>query len=444
MKHLYDIATMALEAAKSAGADGADAVLIEQRSLEAQIREGAIEHIERSEAHDLGLRVFVGKSQAIVASSKLDTAAVSEAAQRAVDMARVAPEDPHAGLARRDELASNIPDLDLWDESEVEERQLVALAKQAEEEALAVKGVSKSSGAEASAGARQMVLATSEGFLKGYRRSGFGFSIAVIAGEGTAMERDYDFSSAVHYKDLAPAKTVGARAGERAVKRLHPRKIASQRVPVVYDRRIAASLIGHFASAISGPAVARGTSFLKDMMGQEVFSRGITIIDDPLMRRGLGSRPFDAEGLAVAGKEIVMGGVLKGFLLDLSSARQLGLAPSGHASRGTGSPPSPSPSNLYLGNGTSTPEELIADIGSGFYVSELLGMGVNGVTGDYSRGASGFWIENGRISYPVSEVTIAGNLKEMYRRLTPANDLEFRMTMNAPTCRVEGMTVAGA
>jgi PmbA protein len=268
--------------------------------------------------------------------------------------------------------------------------------------------------------------------------------VSVIAGDDTAMERDYDFSSAVHFKDLLPAATVGRQAGERAVKRLNPRKVRSQRVPIVYDRRISASLIGHLAAAISGPAVARGTSFLKDMLGKEVFSPGITIIDDPLKRRGLGSRPFDAEGLGVARKEIVSHGELKSFLLDQSSARQLGLQPTGHASRGTGSPPAPSPSNLFLANGSLTAEALMEDIASGFYVTELMGMGVNGVTGDYSRGATGFWIEKGVLSYPVSEVTIAGNLKDMFRALTQANDLEFKMATNAPTIRVEGMTVAGA
>ena len=269
-------------------------------------------------------------------------------------------------------------------------------------------------------------------------------SVAVIAGNGTGMERDYDFSSAVHFRDLKPPAEIGRNAGERAVRRLHPRKAASQRVTIVYDRRIAASLLGHLAGAISGPAVARGTSFLKDMLNKQVFSSAITIVDDPLMRRGHGSRPFDAEGVSVRRTEVVAEGILRSFLLDQSSARQLGLKPTGHASRGTGSPPSPSPSNFHLAKGAMTPDELMADIGKGFYVTELLGMGVNGVTGDYSRGAAGFWIEKGTLTHPVSEVTIAGNLRDMYRNLTPADDLEFRLAVNAPTCRVEGMTIAGA
>ena len=444
MNTLNDVVSLALDAAKARGADSADAVLIEQKSVEVSILNGATEHVERSEGFDLGLRVFCGKSQAIVSTNKLDQETIQRAAGRAVDMARAAPPDPFAGLAAPEQLAQSVPDLDLWDGSEIGEDALRGLAKEAEDAGLSVEGVSRSTGAGASMSTRQIVLGTSEGFLKSYRRSGYGVSVAVIAGNGTGMERDYDFSSAVHFRDLQPAAEIGRNAGERAVRRLHPRKVSSQRVPIVYDRRIAASLIGHLAGAISGPAVARGTSFLKDMLNKQVFSPGITIIDDPHMRRGLGSRPFDAEGVRVRRMEVVAEGMLRSFLLDQSSARQLGLEPTGHASRGTGSQPSPSPSNFYLAKGTLSPQALIADIGRGFYVTELLGMGVNGVTGDYSRGAAGFWIENGALTHPVSEVTIAGNLKDMYRNLTPADDLEFRMGMNAPTCRVEGMTIAGA
>lgn len=444
MNDLNGVVSLALEAAKARGADSADAILIEQKSVEVSILNGATEHVERSEGYDLGLRVFCGKSQAIVSTNKLDQDTIQRAAGRAVDMARAAPPDPFAGLAAREQLAQGVPDLDLWDGSDIGEDALRGLAKEAEDAGLSVKGVSRSTGAGASMSTRQIVLGTSDGFLKSYRRSGYGVSVAVIAGNGTGMERDYDFSSAVHFHDLRPAAEIGRNAGERAVRRLHPRKVSSQRVSIVYDRRIAASLIGHLAGAISGPAVARGTSFLKDMLNKQVFSPGIAIIDDPHMRRGLGSRPFDAEGVRVRRMEVVAEGTLRSFLLDQSSARQLGLEPTGHASRGTGSQPSPSPSNFYLAKGRSSPEALMADIGKGFYVTELLGMGVNGVTGDYSRGAAGFWIENGALTHPVSEVTIAGNLKDMYRNLTPADDLEFRMAMNAPTCRVEGMTIAGA
>jgi PmbA protein len=444
MNDLNGVVSLALEAAKARGADSADAILIEQKSVEVSILNGATEHVERSEGYDLGLRVFCGKSQAIVSTNKLDQETIQRAAGRAVDMARAAPPDPFAGLAAPEQLAQGVPDLDLWDGSDIGEDALHGLAKEAEDAGLSVKGVSRSTGAGASMSTRQIVLGTSDGFLKSYRRSGYGVSVAVIAGNGTGMERDYDFSSSVHFHDLRPAAEIGRNAGERAVRRLHPRKVSSQRVSIVYDRRIAASLIGHLAGAISGPAVARGTSFLKDMLNKQVFSPEITIIDDPHMRRGLGSRPFDAEGVRVRRMDAVAEGTLRSFLLDQSSARQLGLEPTGHASRGTGSQPSPSPSNFYLAKGTLSPEALMADIGKGFYVTELLGMGVNGVTGDYSRGAAGFWIENGALTHPVSEVTIAGNLQDMYRNLTPADDLEFRMAMNAPTCRVEGMTIAGA
>jgi PmbA protein len=444
MNDVTGAVSLALEAAKTRGADSADAILIEQKSVEVSLLNGATEHVERAEGYDLGLRVFCGKSQAIVSTNKLDPETIERAAGRAVDMARAAPPDPFAGLATPEQLALSAPDLDLWDDSEIGEGELHAIAKEAEDAGLSVKGVSRSTGAGASMSARQIVLGTSEGFLKSYRRSGYGMSVAVIAGNGTGMERDYDFSSAVHFRDLKPAAEIGRNAGERAVRRLHPRKVSSQRVTIVYDRRIAGSLIGHLAGAISGPAVARGTSFLKDMLNKQVFSQGITIIDDPHMRRGLGSRPFDAEGVRVQRMDVVAEGILRSFLLDQSSARQLGLKPTGHASRGTGSQPSPSPSNFHLAKGTMTPKELMADIARGFYVTELLGMGVNGVTGDYSRGAAGFWIENGALTHPVSEVTIAGNLRDMYRNLTPADDLEFRMAMNAPTCRVEGMTIAGA
>jgi len=268
--------------------------------------------------------------------------------------------------------------------------------------------------------------------------------MTAIAGEGTGMERDYDHASARHECDLRGAAEIGRSAGEKAVKRLNPRKVKSQSVPVVFDPREATGLLGHFASAISGAAIARGVSFLKDKMGAQIFAPAISIIDDPLRPRGLRSKPFDGEGVATQKRPLIDKGVLTSWLLDCASARQLGLASTGHAARGTGGPPTPSATNLYMAPGTLSPEALIADIKQGFYVTELMGMGVNGVTGDYSRGAAGFWIENGRIAFPVSEVTIAGNLREMFLKLTPADDLEFRYGFNAPTCRIEGMTIAGA
>ncbi|TMK20991.1 MAG: TldD/PmbA family protein, partial [Alphaproteobacteria bacterium] len=308
---------------------------------------------------------------------------------------------------------------------------------------LAVKGVTKSGGASASAGIGGMVLVTSHGFRGAYLSSGQSVSMTAIAGEGTAMERDYDYSSTLHGADLDPPEKVGRTAGERTVERLNPRKVKSKRVPVVFDRRIAGSLVSHLASAINGAAVARKTSFLKDRLGQRLFRPGIQVLDDPLRRRGLRSRPFDAEGVATRRLAVVEDGVLASWILDSATARELGFASTGHAQRGVSSTPAPGPSNLHLATGSDTPEALMADIAEGFYVTDLIGVGVNQVTGDYSRGASGFWIENGKRSYPVSEVTIAGNLIEMFQTLLPANDLEFRFGTNAPSVRVEGLTVAG-
>jgi PmbA protein len=288
-----------------------------------------------------------------------------------------------------------------------------------------------------------MVLATSEGFNGSYVHSRHGISASAIAGAGTGMERDYDFTSALHAADLDTPERVGRSAGGRAVARLNPRKVATKKVPVVFDQRIAGGLVGHFASAVNGNSVARKTSFLREMLGQPLFKPGIRIVDDPLRRRGLRSRPFDGEGVAGRPLALVEDGMLKSWLLDCATARELGLVTTGHAQRGVSSPPSPAPTNLHLEAGSQTPAALIADIADGFYVTELIGMGVNPVTGDYSRGASGFWIEDGRMTYPVSEVTIAGNLIAMFGALEPANDLEFRYATNAPTVRVEGLTVAG-
>jgi PmbA protein len=390
----------------------------------------------------VGLRVFVGRRQAVVSSNDVK-ADVDGLAGRAIAMARAAPEDPFAGLADPAQLARDIPDLDLLDPDLPSVTLLEERAKRAESAALAVKGVTKSGGASASAGIAGMVLVTSQGFRGAYLNSGQSVSMTAIAGEGTAMERDYDYSSALHGADLEPPEKVGRTAAERTVERLNPRKVETKRVPVVFDRRVAGSLVGHLAGAINGSAVARKTSFLKDRLGEQLFRSGIHVIDDPRRKRGLRSRPFDAEGVATRRLAVVEDGMLTSWFLDSATARELGFVTTGHAQRGVSSTPAPGPSNLHLSAGADTPEALMADIAEGFYVTDLTGMGVNQVTGDYSRGASGFWIENGRRSYPVSEVTIAGNLIEMFRALSPANDLEFRFGTNAPTLRVEGLTVAG-
>jgi PmbA protein len=358
-------------------------------------------------------------------------------------MARAAPEDRYAGLADEAMLAHDFPDLDLIDPDLPTVAQLEAMAREAEAAALAVKGVAKSGGASASAGIGGMVLVTSHGFRGAYLGSSHGVSMTAIAGEGTGMERDYDYSSVRHASDLESPQKIGRTAGERAVERINPRKVTTRKVPVVFDPRVAGSLVSHLASAANGASVARKTSFLRDKMGQKLFADGIRIIDDPLRKRGLRSHPFDGEGVAGKKLALVDDGVLRSWILDCSTARELGLSTTGHASRGVSSTPSPGASNLHLEAGTLSPGALIADIKDGFYVTDLIGMGVNMVTGDYSRGASGFWIENGKRTYAVSEVTIAGHLLDIFRTLTPADDLEFRYGINAPTVRLEGLTVAG-
>jgi PmbA protein len=439
---LTDLAERLVTAARRAGADAAEALAVRSVSLAIEVREGAVEESERSEGDEVGLRVFVGRRQAVVSSNDVK-ADVAGLAERAVAMARAAPEDPFAGLADPAQLARDIPDLDLLDPDLPSVTLLEERARRAESAALTVEGVTKSGGASASAGIGGMVLVTSQGFRGAYLNSGQSVSMTAIAGEGTAMERDYDYSSALHGADLEPPEKVGRSAGERTVERLNPRKVDTKRVPIVFDRRVAGSLVGHLAGAINGSAVARKTSFLKDRLGERLCRSGIDVIDDPRRRRGLRSRPFDAEGVATRRLAVVEDGVLKSWFLDSATGRELGFVTTGHAQRGVSSTPSPGPSNLNLSAGADTPEALLADIAEGFYVTDLIGMGVNQVTGDYSRGASGFWIENGRRSYPVSEVTIAGNLVEMFRTLSPANDLEFRFGTNAPTLRVEGLTVAG-
>ena len=433
-----------LAKARREGADAADALLIESLSSSVSYRLGRLEDVERSESADLGLRVFIGSRVAFVSSSDFSEDAVAALPSRALTMARLAPEDKFAGLAPSDFLARAIPDLDLEDSEEPSAETLVARARDAEQAGLAVSGVTNSEGGGASFSRSAIALATSTGFFGRYAGTSHSIGVAVLAGEGTGMERDYDHASARHAGDLKDAEEIGRSAGEKAVRRLNPRKVKSQNVPVVFDPREAGGLLGHFASAISGASVARGTSFLKDRMGSEIFAPHVSVVDDPHRRRGLRSKPFDGEGVANAHRVLIDKGRLTTWLLDCASAKQLGLTTTGHAARGTGGPPMPSATNLYMEAGGLSPEALIADIKQGFYVTELMGMGVNGVTGDYSRGAAGFWIENGKIAYPVSEITIAGNLKDMFRQLTPASDLEFRYGTNAPTCRIEGMTIAGA
>jgi len=433
----------------AAGADAADALAAAGTSLSASFRMGSLEDVERSEGTDLGIRALVkgengAMRQAVVSLTDTSGPALDEAVERVVAMARLAPDDPYCGLADPALLAKEVSDLDLDDGQEPAAETLAARAEAAERAALDVEGVTNSMGAGASWGRSQVALVTSDGFEGTYSGSSHSISCSVLAGEGTNMERDYDYSSARHLSDLDDPESVGRSAADKAVRRLNPRKMKSQAVPVVYDPRVAGGLAGHLAGAISGAAVARGTSFLKDRMGEQVMAEGITIIDDPRIPRGRASKPFDGEGVVAEKLTPVDAGTLTGWIMDSAAARQLGLATSGRAARGTGGPPGASTTNLYIEAGTHTPAELMADIGQGFYVTELIGMGVNGITGDYSRGAAGYWIENGELAFPVTEITVAGNLKDMFMGMTPASDLVFRYGTNAPTIRVEGMTIAGS
>jgi PmbA protein len=440
---LSTLAQRLVQAARRAGADAADAVAVRGVSQGVEVRDGRVEESERSEGDDVGLRVLVGRRQAVVSTNDISGDGVAKLAERAVAMARVAPDDEYVGLADPSLLAHDFPDLDMLDPVTPSVAELERRAVEAEAAGLAVKGVTKSGGASASAGIGGMVLVTSTGFHGAYLRSSHGISMTAIVGDGTGMERDYDYTSAQHASDLDSPASVGRTAGERAVARANPRKVETCKVPVVYDPRVSNSLVGHVIGAANGASIARKTSFLKDRLGQQLFDRNIRIVDDPLRVRGLRSQPFDAEGVAVKKLAVIDDGVLTSWLLDSATARELGLVTTGHAQRGVSSSPSPGAYNLHLEAGEPTPAELISDISQGFYVTDLIGSGVNGVTGDYSRGASGFWIENGEITYAVSEVTIAGHLIEMFKSLTAANDLEFRYGVNAPTLRVEGLTVGG-
>jgi len=439
---LLDRARRLVDAARKAGADAADVMALRGVSVGVQMREGKVESSERSEGDDLGLRVFVGRRSASVSSNdpREDAAALAE---RAVAIARVAPEDPYARLADPADLATAWPDLDLIDPVMMAVSDLEALARRAEEAALAVMGVAKSGGASAGAGIGGFALVTSTGFEGASLGSSTSFSVTAIAGEGTGMERDYDYSATRHRADLEAAEAVGARAGERAVRRLNPRKVDTTKVPVIFDPRTAASFPSYLASAANGQSVARKTSFLRDRLGQRIFRPGVSIVDDPHRRRGLRSRPFDGEGVATKPLVLVDDGVLTSWLLDSATAAELGLRTTGHASRGTGGPPSPGATNLHLAAGTVSPKDMIGAITSGLYVTDMIGSGVNMVTGDYSRGCSGYWIENGELAYPVAEITIAGNLVDMFANLTPADDLVLLHGVDAPTVLVEGLTVAG-
>jgi PmbA protein len=443
---LDQIADALLTAAQRAGAEAADVMVVRGTSLSIDVRAGALEQADRAEATDLGLRVLLGKRQAIVSASDIRAETLAAMAERAVAMAREAPEDPHIGLAdpallARDRDSAALELADPAPEPSPETLQQDALA--AEAAGRSVNGVSQVQGAHASYGAHAVFLAATNGFSGGYERTSRSTSCVAIAGTGSGMERDYDGDSRTFQGDLRAPEDIGRTAGERAVERLNARQPATGTYPVLFDERIAASLIGHLLSAANGAAIARGSSWLKDALGQPVLPDALSLIEEPHRPRVSGSRPFDAEGIPTRRRAVVENGVLTGWTLDLASSRKLGMETTGNAARGASSPPAPANWNLSLTQGEHSRAELIADMGTGLLITSMIGSTINPNTGDYSRGASGFWVENGEIAYPVNECTIAGNLRDMLRRIVPANDARPYLSRVVPSLLIEGMTLAG-
>ena len=429
----------------AAGATAADALYVADRSSGVEVRLGELENVQRSESETIGLRLFDGQRSASVASSDLSEDALGLLVERCLAMAREAPEDPFAGLAPAELLhRGELAELDSEDASEPNPAELRARAMEGERAALAVPNVTNSSGAGATASATTLALATSAGFAGAYRVTGNSCSVSVVAGEGASMERDYEWHSARRAEDLEPAAVVGRRAGERAVARLNSRRPKPGKYPVLFDPRVSSSLLSHFAGAISAASIARKTSFLQEKLGAQIFTKNVTIVDDPLRPRGLRSRPFDAEGVRVSRQELVSDGMLRSWMAESASARQLDIRPTGHATRGVGGAASASPANMYMKAGKRSRGDLLAMFPEAVLILELIGQGVNGVTGDYSRGAVGFMVRGGEIAEPIAEITIASNLIEMFATLEPGSDLEFRRGIDAPTILVPEMTVAAA
>lgn len=435
-----------LAAATRSGAEAADAIAVDGTALSVDVRRGRLEQAERAEGIEIGLRVLIGQRQACVSASDISERTIAEMAERAVAMAREAPEDPSLGLADPGELASawDLAALDLADPAaEPAAAMLEDDARRAEAAALAVKGVSQVQSASASYSHRRLHLAATNGFAGGYARTSRSTSAVAISGEGLKMERDWAAESRVYQSDLPSPEEIGRLAGERAVTRAGARKPKTGAYPVVFDERISAGLIGHLLGAINGSAIVRGASWLRDAMGEQVLPRGLSVFENPHRPRIPGSRPFDAEGLPTEARDIVRDGILQTWTLDLGTARRLGLRSTASASRGTSSPPSPSVSNIALTQGDKSREQLLEEIGTGLLVTSMIGSSINPTTGDYSRGASGFWVENGQLAYPVNECTIAGNLREMLMRITPANDARAHLSHVVPSLLVEGLTLAG-
>lgn len=432
-----------IDSVRKKGASHADAISFTSSSINASTRLGKFENIERAESNGVGLRVIIGKKQAIVSATDISQASLNELANRAINMAQLAPEDKYTDLASHNLLCKTQQDLDLFDEYEPTPDELLALAGAAENSALAITGITNSEGGEASYSSNIVAIATSNGFVGEYKTSVSSIAVSVLAGSGTKMERDYDFSSARHKSDLKSPTEIGRNAANKAVKKINPRRVKTCIAPIIFDPHVAKSIVSSFSSAVNGANIAKGASFLKDSFNKEIFAKNINILNNPHIKRGLASKPYDAEGVVNSNMYLIKDGSLQNWLLDIRSGNQLGLKTNGCATRGLSSPPSPSCSNLYMENGNISALDLISSVKSGFYVTETFGMGINIITGDYSQGASGFWIENGEIAYPVSELTIAGSLPEMFLASTPANDLEFRYSINCPTLLIEKMTIAG-
>lgn len=444
-EHLSELTEALLDAAKKAGADAADALAIDGTSLSISVREGALEQAERSEGVDIGLRVLIGKRQACVSASDTRPETLATMAERAVTMARLAPEDPTVGLADPNQITdrTDISALEMFDPSaEPSPDALKDDALRAEAAALAIAGITKTE-SSAAYGKRRIHLSATNGFSGGYTRTDRMISTMTIAGEGTGMERDYYGDSRIFGADLPSPEEVGRLSAERTLARMGAKKPKTGAYPILFDERISSSLVGHLLAAINGTAIARGASWLRDAMGTDVLPKGLSLIEDPHRPRTSGSKLFDAEGLATQKRTIVENGVLQSWVLDLATARKLGLESTGNAARGVSSPPSPSAGNMALTQGDKSREELIRDMGTGLLVTGMIGASINPTTGDYSRGANGFWIENGEIAYPVNECTIAGNLREMLMTLTPANDARLHLSRVVPSLLVEGMTLAG-
>ena len=435
-----DKASALVEAARKAGADSSDAVIVRSRSVSVSVRLGKVEATEASENDDFSLRVFVGKRVASI-SANLSADPIS-LAERAVAMAKVSPENPFEGLADRTRLVKAPKDLDLFDPFVPDSKYLTEKALETENSALSVKGVTNSDGASAGYGSGGLVLVTSDGFCGSYQSSRFSFSCSALAGEGTAMERDYDYTTALHHEDLDKTTTIGKNAGERAVRRLNAQKAKTGTVNVIFEPRMARTIASHIASMVNGAAVARKTSLLQNRMGEQIMKPTITVTDQPLKKRGNSSRPFDGEGVEGVPLNVIENGVLRHWFLSSSVARELHLETNGHGVRSASSV-QPASTNFAIEPGEKSPDEMMKAIKNGFYVTELFGHGVDLVTGQYSRGASGFWIENGELAYPVSEVTLGSNLIDMLSHLTPASDIDRRYGTAAPTLLIEGMTLAG-